>query len=260
MISQGNRPDSWWTKISPSLRSWGVGFLLTLVAILWLSLVASNWSKASEGEKSDDEYNFNWLDTDKKIYVLQNRKYLKTGHAILSVTGGVGFSNPYKNAYNVDPRLAFYMSEAFGIEVFYTWINNSSNNNLKALQSASPSVFPQIREIRAQYGGMLHYTPWYAKINVFNAILYFDWYFGLGAGNVSTFVDTRTTTSVAPNVVQQDVLGIFFSTGQFFHLSQRLLFRIDFTGAYYQVPINGTSGETSWYSNLNLGIGLGLKI
>ena len=32
---------------------------------------------SGDGSNSDDEYNFNWLDPEKKIYVLQNRKYLK---------------------------------------------------------------------------------------------------------------------------------------------------------------------------------------
>ena len=32
----------------------------------------------------DDEYNFSWLDPDKKIYVLQNRKYRKAGRVMFS--------------------------------------------------------------------------------------------------------------------------------------------------------------------------------
>ena len=35
---------------------------------------------------SDEEYNFKWLDPDKKVYVLQNRKYRKALRPFFSVT------------------------------------------------------------------------------------------------------------------------------------------------------------------------------
>jgi hypothetical protein len=136
-----------------------------------LELFGPSWAKADDSKKNDEEYNFNWLDPDKKIYVLQNRKYLKGGHPILSVLGGVGFSNPYASTYNLDGRFAFYITEVWGIEAFYTYTVNSPNSTLQALGIAAPNTLPNVRQIRAQFGGQLHYVPWYAKINVFNSIL-----------------------------------------------------------------------------------------
>lgn len=252
----------------------GLSVGLVLLALLWLTAVAATWGEASEishvpGDDSagaqsapsaDDEYNFNWLDPDKKIYVLQNRKYLKGGHAAVNLMAGTGFSNPYRSTYTLDPRLSYYVNETWGIEAFYTFITNSPNSTAEALQLAAPNTLPNIREIRNQYGVLLHYVPWYAKINVFNAILYFDWYFAAGAGTVSTFVDTRRQTSAAPAYVQQDLLGLFFNTGHLYHLSQSLIFRLDFSGSFYNAAINGLSGETSWYSNYNFAVGLGWRI
>jgi outer membrane beta-barrel protein len=176
--------------------------------------------------------------------------------------GGIGFSNPYRSTYNLDPRLAYYATESLGIEVFYTLTQNTSNSYAQALFDASGSgtAIPKIREIRGQYGAMIHYVPWYAKINVFNSILYFDWYFGAGAGMVQSYVDTRASKSDAPNYLQQDQFALFFSTGHQYHLSQKIIFRIDVTGAFYQAPINGTTGDSSWYSNFNFGLGLGWRI
>jgi outer membrane beta-barrel protein len=233
---------------------WVVGIVLVV------GMAGARNTQADDFSKSEDEYSFNWLDPDKKIYVLQNRKYLKSNRLLLSVMGGVGFSNPYRSTYNVDPRMSYYFNETWGIEVFYTLTGNSPNTVLDALQRASPNTLPNIREIRAQYGGMLHYVPWYAKINVFNSILYFDWYFGAGAGTVQTYVDTRTQVSAPSNFLEQDMFSLFFCTGHQFHLSQSWVVRIDVTGAFYQAPINGTAGDTAWYSNYNFGVGIGLRI
>jgi outer membrane beta-barrel protein len=236
--------------------AWALRLLICLLAVFWLTLIGVTWAEAADS--ANDEYNFNWLDTDKKIYVLQNRKYLKSGHPLLSVMGGIGFSNPYRSTFNIDPRFAYYFNESWGFEVFYTMSSNTPNNTIQALSIAT-TVLPGIREIRSQYGGMVHFVPWYAKINVFNSIIYFDWYFGVGAGQVSSFV-TNVKNPTASDFVQQDLFSLFWATGHQYHVSQSFLIRMDVTSALYQAQINGTSGETSWYSNLNFGIGLGWKL
>jgi hypothetical protein len=207
-----------------------------------------------------DEYNFNWLDPEKKIYVLQNRKYVKTGHPILSVLGGGSMSNSYRTIMNVDGRLAYYMSEWLGVEFFYSQMYNSPNNVIQALGIASPNALPSVREIRGQAGGMVHFVPWYAKINVFNSILYFDWYFGAGLASVSSFVDTRTNVSARSTYTQQNLIGFVLSTGHEYYLSQSFIFRLDCTGVFYNAPINGLSGDSSWYSNITFAAGLGWRL
>lgn len=216
-------------------------------------------ARAESKKEDSDEYNFSWLDPDKKIYVLQNRKYEKAGHALISVMGGIGFSNPYKNAYNVDPRFSYFVTEWLGVELFYTITDNSSNSTLTALGKAT-QVLPNVREIRSQFGGMLMYVPWYAKINVFNSILYFDWYFGAGIGKVSSFVDTKTAPTATSNFVADDLIGIMASTGHQYHLSQMFVFRVDVTAAFYQAKISGLTGDSTWYSNYNFALGLGVRL
>ena len=271
MLNHENFSEFRQGKISQFFREWGLSLILVLSALFWMILIGGHWASAQEldsngdrstVDRSDDEYSFNWLDPEKKIYVLQNRKYLKAGHAQLSLLGGIGFSNPYRSTLNGDARLAYYFSEDLGVEFFYTKTANSNNNTYNALvqSSGTGSGFPTIREIASQSGGMIHFVPWYAKINVFNSILYFDWYFGLGGGMIQSNVDTRATSSSAPNYVSQSTPGLFLSTGHLYHLSERFIARIDVTAAFYQTNISGTSGDTAWYSNYNFGVGFGWRL
>jgi outer membrane beta-barrel protein len=253
---------------------------LLALAVFWLAIVAASWAEAeadaseSSVQRSpaatapstaadDDEYSFNWLDPDKKIYVLQNRRYLKANHALLSVLIGPGLSNSYRNAFNVEPRLAYYFSEAWGVEFFYTNTFNQPNATVSALQRATSTTLAVVREIHSELGAMVHYVPWYAKINVFNKILYFDWYLAAGAGTVhSILTDSGSSSSPATGVAKltQDSGSFFLGTGHQFHLSENVVFRLDFTGAFYNAQIDTTNGDKTWYSNFNFGVGLGLRL
>jgi outer membrane beta-barrel protein len=272
-------------------KEWGLKIGVILLAMIWLSIVAASWADAAEAgsahegpsydttayrghrepagevdrapassQNSDDEYNFNWLDPEKKIYVLQNRRYLKANRVMLSGMVGPGFSNPYRTSYNFDPRVTYYFNESWGIEGFYTFTTNSENNTYEALKQAAPNTLPVVREVRSQYGAVVQWVPWYAKINVFNKILYFDWYFTGGAGNVHAALDQRAHANDAPTYVNQDLFSFYAGTGHLYHLSDNLLVRLDFTSAVYRAPVFGTTGDSSWYSNLNFGIGLGFRL
>lgn len=255
-----------------SYRDLAWGTALVFLSVLWLTLVGSIWAEAAEpgqfesvtpiaksdSSDSDGDYSFNWLDPEKKIYVLQNRKYLKAYHPIVSVLAGVGFSNPYRSTANVDGRFAFHFSEALGIELFYIYTSNAANDAAQALSTTN--ISPNVREIQAQYGAKLQWVPWYAKINVFDSILHFDWYFGAGAGALNTVLYSQTISGQTPTATPQSMLGISLSTGHLYHLSQHFLVRVDLTGVFYQAASFSTSGGNTWYSNYNFGIGLGWKI
>jgi outer membrane beta-barrel protein len=254
-----------------------------LLACLWLGLVAASWadaqetatgttpSSASEASRSpasvtpsssDDEYNFNWLDPEKKIYVLQNRRYLKANRLMLSALAGVGFSNPYRSAYNFDPRITYYFSESWGIELFYTLTANVVNSTFNALAGTHSNILPVIREVRSQWGGTAQWVPWYAKINVFNKILYFDWYFNAGAGDMRAAVYNSSADGITtnPNEVDQDYFAFYLGTGHIYHITDSLLVRLDFNAAIYTTQIYGTGGGATWYSNLNFGAGVGWRL
>ncbi len=188
---ESNQPPSTTPKLNPRARSLVLKVTLVAVAVAWLSLIAASWADAQEivpglinadeeaaataavsgsfgGNRapsgvgnagaptsSDDEYNFNWLDPEKKIYVLQNRRYLKANRLMISAMVGTGFSNPYRTTYNVDPRLAYYFSEAWGIEAFYTFTDQSPKTAPSPRLSRLPNTLPVIREIRSQFGRLV---------------------------------------------------------------------------------------------------------
>ena len=118
-----------------------------------------------------EEYDFSWLDPDKKIYVLQNRRYRKAEHPTFSILGGMGLSGAYRTTYDFEGRAAYYFTEALGVEALFNWNINRSNSTFDALNQASTGTLPTIREIKNQVAGLFQWAPWYAKINVFNAKL-----------------------------------------------------------------------------------------
>jgi outer membrane beta-barrel protein len=260
-------------------ENWGVQIGVITFAVVWLVLVAANWAQSAELDTSaqgqgqgtaakpaespdSDTYNFNWLDPEKKIYVLQNRRFLKAQHVELSLMAGPGSGNAYRSVFNIDPRLTYYFSEDWGLEAFYTNSFNTPNSNASSLQQVSPNTPPFIREIHHEVGAMFQWIPWYAKINVFNSILYFDWYFALGGGEISSqtnFVPNSGTLSTNPTTTNESLFAINWGTGQLYHLDQHWDVRLDMTSAIYHGQ-NDQAGDKSWFSNYNFEIGFGYRL
>ena len=255
--------------------------LVVGLAVLWLGLIAASWAEADTttdrapasttpngvtSGSGDEDYNFSWLDPEKKIYVLQNRKYAKAEKVLISAMAGPGLSNPFRTVLNLDLRLAYYFSESWGIEGFYVNVINSPNNTFKALNGTGSGVYPVTREFNSELGALVHWVPWYAKINVFNSILYFDWYFAAGIGNLSSNVFPFSLSGGTPTAVSQNNTALILGTGHQYHLSQNFIVRLDFTEAIYRAFVfgvnDGTPGkdEQATYSNFNFSVGLGLKL
>ncbi len=235
---------------------------LVLLAVLGGGLGRAVDAQAADREpaSSGDEYSFKWLDPDKKIYVLQNRRFLKANHLSLSALGGPGLSNSYRTSLNVSGRAAWFFSEAFGVEGFYTQGFNSENNTFYALKRSAPNALPVVREVRGQAGALLVFAPWYAKINVFNQILYFDWYFNAGAGVLTSALDTRSSSSASPTYQTESRTALYVGTGHLFHVSDSWDVRWDFQGAFYRAPVYQTAGEETWFPNYQLGLGVGVRL
>ena len=174
---------------------------------------------------------------------------------------GTGLTQPFRSVTLIDTRVAYYASEMFGIELFYSFLFNKENNNFAALKLVSGGLtVPIVREIQSQYGALLHYVPWYAKINFFNQILYFDWYLSGGAGTLKTALDTRANANSPAVYVNQDLFALYAGTGHQYHLTNAITVRLDFTGAFYRAPLGGDKGDQTWFSNYTFVVGLGLKI
>ena len=178
---------------------------------LLLLLVSSAWG--AEG----DLYNFSWLDPEKKVYVLQNKIYPKKNSVYFNVGGllGLGSNSSYQNIYGAHFSMGYYPFEEWAIEFFYHYYKNSNNENKKVVESEG--VVPFIRRFYNKTGGMLLWSPFYGKINIFNKIIYFDWSLGLGGGKIAGESNVETAgidfkTKENYEFVDESFSGIFFKT------------------------------------------------
>lgn len=232
--------------------NWVIKVLLIVLAALWLGVVAASWSEAAE---ESDEYNFSWLDPDKKIYVLQNRRYTKANRLTLSLSGGLGDSSAYRTSYSITPRIGYYFKENFGLEVMYQLLSNKTNNTYDALTAQYSGIAPNVIEIKNQVAALFTWAPWYAKINVFNSILYFDWFFTAGLGSLSVNEIPSTGTSVSKSLT-----GYYLGTGQMFHIDENWTIRLDFTNVFFKAPQQATTGSEIWYNSTTFELGVGMKL
>ena len=214
----------------------------------------------------DNDYNFSWLDPDKKIYVLQNRRYRKAGAPHVYALGGLSLGDNYRTVIQVQPRFSFWFDEEKGMELFYSERFHSQNNLYKALLASTPSKDPYIREVKSQIGVLFNWAPWYAKINVFNSILYFDWYFSMGAGMMGTDIGPKTKDDAASAALwkTENLFAVFLGTGQLFHLNEKWTARLDFLGHFYSAGIYegipGAPTDKAIFSNFALNFGIGYKL
>jgi len=242
-------------------KKWSV---LALLALSVFFDVTSSYAAAA-----DDDYNFSWLDPDKKIYVLQNRRYRKSGAPQVFVLGGLSLGDTYRTVYQVQPRLGYWFNEDFGLETFYSARFNSPNNAYRALDQAINSggvtKSAYIREVTSQFGVLFNWAPWYAKINVFNSILYFDWYFSVGVGSLSTQIGPKTKDDAvsSPSWHNENIFAVYLGTGHLFHLTEHWKIRLDTLGHFYSAPIYGglpgAPTDKAIFSNFSLNLGLGYK-
>ncbi|NUM88909.1 MAG: outer membrane beta-barrel domain-containing protein [Bdellovibrionales bacterium] len=200
---------------------------------------------------SGDEYDFSWLDPEKKIYVVQNRKYVKKHRMDLAVGVGPGVGEPYRTRSVMNMRGSFFFSENLGIEGSAFFVKNRENNNFGDLKAVS-STFPTVRDIQYFYGGSLVWAPFYGKLNIFNKILYLDWLFSVGVGTLRSEIDLNTSSSGRPLVQETNHTGWMFGTGHKYWVSRNFAVRLDYNVIFYRADtsLRGvTSGVVQTYDN-----------
>jgi outer membrane beta-barrel protein len=229
--------------------------IVTLMSFIMSTIVLAN-------EKS--LYNFSWLDNDKEIYVLQNRKFRKDGNFYIGGTAAYNLSQDFLDAYGGTLRAGYFFSEDWGLEFIYG--KNSSTENDTAKGVKEQGTVPFYREIDSFMGAMFMWSPFYSKINTFNKIFYFDWMFGLGVGSIST-KDNRnkfdTTASDQNSMTSESTIGALWNTGFRFYINENWSLRLDLTGQTYKADktkksqsATSTTTASKIYNNYDLGLGL----
>ncbi|WPU65740.1 outer membrane beta-barrel domain-containing protein [Peredibacter starrii] len=228
--------------------------VLILVTLIMSTVVYAN-------EKS--LYNFSWLDNDKEIYVLQNRKFRKVGNVYVGATAAYNLSQDFLDAYGGTIRGGYFFTEDWGVELIYGKNTNSENDTAKGVKEQG--TVPFYRQIDSFMGAMLMWSPFYSKINTFNRIFYFDWMFGFGVGTITTKDNRNKFDTAAANtnaLTDESQTGALWNTGFRFYINEHWSLRLDLTGQTYKADktkkagTGPTSTTSKLYNNYDLGLGL----
>lgn len=227
-------------------------------ALLLLTSVAAYAEEQAPGQVEKDEYDFSWLDPEKKIYVVQNRKYSKDQKLEIALSGGIGIGEAYRVRGIFLPRANFYFNDRWGVSVFGGFVSNRENANFAELKKVS-SVVPTVRDVKSFISGSVLWLPFYAKMNMFNKIFYLDWHFELGAGVASTEIDLNTSSTGRPILQEDSHTEFHWGTGLHFFFTRNWGARLDYLALYYSAPraLRGayTDGNAN-FENYFLSLGL----
>jgi outer membrane beta-barrel protein len=225
--------------------------------LIMLPLLTSISVRAGE----TDTYNFSWLDPDKEVYVLQNRRYRKANRLHVYAGAGKNISAPFVDSTTIQGRIGYYFMEEYGFEGGYGKSSGKENNTAKQVRNEGGSgSVPFRRIVDSYYGGMFLWSPFYSKINTFNTIIYYDWIFGVGIGKVRESNNTDELQigagSYPDNVEEHSAL--LWNIGIKVFLGTNLSARVDVTAVHYKAtsPTIGST-EKLWNDNFDLGFMLG---
>ncbi len=226
-------------------------FFMTLFALMPTVL------KASEG----DTYNFSWLDPDKEVYVLQNRKFRKSEKIYANIGAGLTTSGAFVSSKNIQGRLGYFFKEEYGVEFLYSANSGTENETAKSVRNeGSSGSVPFRRIVDNYYGAMFMWSPFYSKINTFNSVIYVDWLFGLGYANL-TETNNRDefingATSAVPT--QETHGGFMWQAAMKFYINESFDIRLNLATVHYKAQkaaVNST--EEAWNTNYDLAVSLG---
>lgn len=214
---------------------------LALFAVLALQATPAYAAPSddSAGGPERDEYDFSWLDPEKNIYVVQNRKFPKAQHFEIGTGYGVGIGETYRKQRQWNYRATYYFTEHWGVSGFGFSNFNSENDDFLTLRGQG--TFPAVRDTTQYVGGSVVWLPFYGKINLFNQIFYIDWHFDLGIGSATTEIDLNTRATGSALIETANYSAFHWGTGWKFFIDRRWGARIDFLATYYKAP-NGVGG------------------
>jgi outer membrane beta-barrel protein len=226
-----------------------------LLFFLCASFLFSPVLKASE----KDIYEFSWLDPDKEVYVLQNRKFRKAGHMHFNLGGGITTSGAFVDATSLQGRAGFFFVEDFGIEGVFAKNSGKENDTAKGVRNPGGAGSKPFRRIVDNYtGALLLWSPFYSKINTFNKIIYMDWIFGLGYAQLKEHNNQLEvqTSGVTISETTETHSGIMWNVGMKFYLTEAFSIRTDVTAIHYSAK-NATTAGSSYNSNYDTTVALG---
>lgn len=221
--------------------------LATLIVIIHSTLVAS-LSFASENSL----YEFKWLDEDEKVYVIQNKEHVKSGHLGIDFSYIDSNSSPYQDTTGFSLTLVYYLSENWSLDLTYKQYSNSNSADLENLLNAySNEVKPLIRRVDTAKLLHINWIPFYGKINTFNKIFFFDWGLGLGFGQFDTAGNYKTfkQKNLSITLVEEQDTGFNFRSFVKFYLGENLTMGFEYNLSGVQTILKEDESKEVLYFN-----------
>lgn len=198
--------------------------------------------EAQQNNKLTDFSSLSHLAPFSEVSVIQKRFLPKTQRFQFTGAFTTITNNPWFFTAGVSLKLAYYLTEAWGVEGIYTAMSSSARQSANELHdknnvSADSFGFPK------NYMGLdVKYTPFYGKMSWLNKkIIPFEHYLSVGAGNTSVSTGGSGFT-------------LHFGTGQNFALSKRFSVNWDFSMMNYSAQ--STDGTNQSFSDLLLTVGM----
>ncbi len=235
-------------------------FISQISLVLFFLTLTTSIRPTYAGEQST--YKFKWLDPDKEVYVLQNRKFRKDGRVYLNIGAGMTTSGAFVDSKTIQSRAGYFFTEEWGIELLYAKTSGAENATALSLRNEGASGSVPFRRIIDGYNAaMLMWSPFYSKINTFNKIYYYDILLGVG---LASLTETNNKKEFLSGGTGEDALisethtGYLWNIGMKFFLSQSFDLRLDLTTIHYQAETpSNKSKVNSWYTNYDLAASVG---
>lgn len=210
---------------------------------------------------TEDFYNFKWLSTDKKIFVLQNKFFSKKRTAYVNVGMGNNANTDFQDTSLLHFSAGYYFTEQWGIEFFSNKYSNSNSDSFDKVSSSNLTV-PLVRRFTAATGGSLLYSPFYGKLNAFNKILYFELILGAGLGSLTTENNIEAFENNDPQneYISESLSEVHWNLKLRVNITKRFIFNTDLYNYYYSASDSSTGESKELKSAKDLIFSLGYSI
>lgn len=229
--------------------------MIRMIFVLFLTFLTMKTFAAET-----DLYNFSWLDKDKEIYVLQNRKFKKVNRFYVSGGFGKTLTGAFVDSTSLQLRAGYFFHEEWGAEFIFASNSGEENDTAASVRNSNgggSGSIPFRRIVNDYIGAMALWSPFYSKINTFNSIVYVDWIFGLGFAKLNETNNGPEVQAGSPNpglTVDESHTGLMWNVSSKFYINTSWSVRADINGILYQAAPAREAGseEDQLYSNIDL--------
>ncbi len=172
---------------------------------------------------------------------------------------GAQINGAFINSNEVSLHGGYFFREDWGLEFSYSKSNGSVNKTEEGVREQGAKPF--FRKVDALTSAMVVWAPFYAKINTFNKIFYYDWMFGLGAANVTTLDNREEFGSNSKALTEETNTAATWMTDFRFYITEDWSAEIRFEGLHLNADVARTDGtdartEKRWshYYDVKLGL------